>query len=252
MALGVEHVFGIPGDYILTLYKMIEESPIKLVNMTREDNAGFAADAYAQDSRAGLHLRDLLRGRAFDVQQHRRGLCREVAGDRPRGFAGGVGAGAATRCCTTRSRGSRPSSRCSRRSPGRRRSWTGRRRRSARSTGCSRRPFATSGRCISRCRETRCRRGRSAPHRAPEGLPPSRPGRAPRGDRRGRGAATAARRPVILADVEIHRFGLQDELLTLAESTGMPIATTILGKSVISEATRSSPAFMKGRWAGPR
>jgi indolepyruvate decarboxylase len=47
---------------------------------------------------------------------------------------------------------------------------------------------------------------------------------------------TAARRPVILADVEIHRFGLQDDLLTLAESTGMPIATTILGKSVISEA----------------
>ncbi len=27
---------------------MIEESPIKLVNMTREDNAGFAADAYAR------------------------------------------------------------------------------------------------------------------------------------------------------------------------------------------------------------
>ncbi len=41
---------------------------------------------------------------------------------------------------------------------------------------------------------------------------------------------------MILADVEIHRFGLQDELLTLAESTGMPIATTLLGKSVISEA----------------
>ncbi len=41
---------------------------------------------------------------------------------------------------------------------------------------------------------------------------------------------------MILADVEIHRFGLQEELLRLAESTGMPIATTILGKSVISEA----------------
>ena len=47
-ALGVEHVFGIPGDYILTLYKLIDESPIKLVDMTREDNAGFAADAYAR------------------------------------------------------------------------------------------------------------------------------------------------------------------------------------------------------------
>ena len=36
-AMGVDHVFGIPGDYILTLYKMLEESPIELVGMTRED-----------------------------------------------------------------------------------------------------------------------------------------------------------------------------------------------------------------------
>src|SRR5262249_26294563 len=47
-ALGVKHVFGIPGDYILGLYKLIDESPIRLVGMTREDNAGFAADAYAR------------------------------------------------------------------------------------------------------------------------------------------------------------------------------------------------------------
>ena len=51
----------------------------------------------------------------------------------------------------------------------------------------------------------------------------------------------AAERPMILADVEIHRFGLQDQLLGLAESTGLPIATTILGKSVISE---SHPLFV--------
>jgi indolepyruvate decarboxylase len=45
----------------------------------------------------------------------------------------------------------------------------------------------------------------------------------------------AARRPVILADVEVHRFGLQNALLRLAEKTNIPIAATILGKSVISE-----------------
>ena len=45
---------------------------------------------------------------------------------------------------------------------------------------------------------------------------------------------------MILADVEIHRFGLQDDLLALAEQTGMPIATTILGKSVVPE---SHPLF---------
>ena len=54
--------------------------------------------------------------------------------------------------------------------------------------------------------------GQAAP--AARGPAAQRPRRAPRGDRRGgRAALTAARRPVILADVEIHRFGLQDELL---------------------------------------
>src|SRR5512142_2869363 len=47
-ALGVAHIFGIPGDYVLALYRMIEASPIALVGVTREDNAGFAADAYAR------------------------------------------------------------------------------------------------------------------------------------------------------------------------------------------------------------
>lgn len=46
--LGIGHVFGIPGDYVLALYKVLEESPIKLVGTTREDCAGFAADAYAR------------------------------------------------------------------------------------------------------------------------------------------------------------------------------------------------------------
>jgi len=46
--LGLNHIFGIPGDYILTLFKLIEESPIRHIGTTREDCAGFAADAYAR------------------------------------------------------------------------------------------------------------------------------------------------------------------------------------------------------------
>jgi TPP-dependent 2-oxoacid decarboxylase len=46
--LGLRHIFGIPGDYILSLCQLIEESPIQLVGTTREDCAGFAADAYAR------------------------------------------------------------------------------------------------------------------------------------------------------------------------------------------------------------
>ncbi len=45
---GVGHVFGIPGDYVLSFYTMLEESPVEAVGCTREDCAGFAADAYAR------------------------------------------------------------------------------------------------------------------------------------------------------------------------------------------------------------
>ena len=45
---GVRHVFGIPGDYVLSFYSMLERSPLQLVGCTREDCAGFAADAYAR------------------------------------------------------------------------------------------------------------------------------------------------------------------------------------------------------------
>ena len=45
----------------------------------------------------------------------------------------------------------------------------------------------------------------------------------------------AAKKPVILADVEVHRFGLQDVLLKLAQNTNIPVAATLLGKSVIGE-----------------
>ena len=46
--LGVRHIFGIPGDYVLSLYQLIEASPIQHIGTTREDSAGFAADAYAR------------------------------------------------------------------------------------------------------------------------------------------------------------------------------------------------------------
>lgn len=45
----------------------------------------------------------------------------------------------------------------------------------------------------------------------------------------------SSKRPVILAGVELHRFGLQKSLIRLVERTGYPVAATLLGKSVISE-----------------
>jgi indolepyruvate decarboxylase len=56
----------------------------------------------------------------------------------------------------------------------------------------------------------------------------------------------SAARPVILAGVEIHRFGLQDALLKFIERARIPFATTIMGKSVVAE---SIPGFI-GVYAG--
>jgi indolepyruvate decarboxylase len=44
-----------------------------------------------------------------------------------------------------------------------------------------------------------------------------------------------SKKPIIIAGIEIHRFGLQDELMELLDKTNIPFVTTILGKSVISE-----------------
>ncbi|MEA2626390.1 MAG: hypothetical protein QOD06_2435 [Candidatus Binatota bacterium] len=45
---GVEHVFGVPGDYVLGFYDQMVRSRIRHVGTTREDTAAFAADGYAR------------------------------------------------------------------------------------------------------------------------------------------------------------------------------------------------------------
>ena len=45
---GIKHIFGVPGDYILHFISDLSNSKIKFVNTTDENHAGFAADAYAR------------------------------------------------------------------------------------------------------------------------------------------------------------------------------------------------------------
>lgn len=47
-SLGVEHLFGIPGDYILPLFERIERSGIRHIAPCNELDAGYAADGYAR------------------------------------------------------------------------------------------------------------------------------------------------------------------------------------------------------------
>jgi indolepyruvate decarboxylase len=238
-ALGLGHVFGIPGDYVLSLYKMIVDSPIQMVGMTREDSAGFAADAYAR-----------LRGLGCVCVTYCVGglsLCNSIAGAYAEKSAVIVLSG----------------------SPGlSERARNPLLHHKVKGFETQFEVFEkitvaaavlddplTAFNEIDRLLEAAVRYKRPvyievprdqvntrprSPHRAPVGLPPSDPEALREAVDEAAQMLSAAARPMILADVEIHRFGLQDELIALAESTEMPIATTILGKSVISE---SHPLF---------
>ena len=51
---GVHHSFGVPGDFALPTFSWLEKSKIQSVTMTHEPSAGFAADAYSRLKGIGL------------------------------------------------------------------------------------------------------------------------------------------------------------------------------------------------------
>ena len=234
-ALGVEHVFGIPGDYVLGLYKMLEESPIELVGMTREDSAGYAADAYARvrglgcvcvtycvgglscaNSIAGAYAEKspvvVLTGSPGVSERDRNPLLHHKVRNFETQYEvfEKITAAAAVlddpitafaeidRVLGVAVRTKRP-------------------------------VYLEIPRDMVLARQV-------MPHRSPVGPPKSDPDALREALDEAEALLKAAKRPMILADVEIHRFNLQDPMLEFAESAGLPIATTILGKSVINEA----------------
>jgi indolepyruvate decarboxylase len=238
-AYGVGHVFGVPGDYILAIYKMLSESPIQLVGVTREDSAGFAADAYARLNGLGCVAVTYCVGGLS--------LCNSIAGAYAEksavivlGGSPGLSERARNPLLHHKVKGFETQYEVFEKI-------------TVAATVLDDPLTAFSE--IDRVLESAVRYKRpvyieiprdqvgvspEGPHRIPAGLPPSDPDALREAVDEAAALLSVAKRPMILADVEIHRFGLQDELLTLAESTGMPIATTILGKSVISE---SHPLF---------
>ncbi len=51
---GVTHAFGIPGDFALPTFRWLEKSDIRLITMTHEPSVGFAADGYARVNGLGV------------------------------------------------------------------------------------------------------------------------------------------------------------------------------------------------------
>ena len=50
---GVDHIFGVPGDFILGLHVIADERGTRMVNCTREEAATYAADGYARETGLG-------------------------------------------------------------------------------------------------------------------------------------------------------------------------------------------------------
>ncbi|HUT94781.1 MAG TPA: thiamine pyrophosphate-binding protein [Thermoguttaceae bacterium] len=242
---GVRDIFGIPGDYVLAFYAMLEKSPINTVGCTREDCAGFAADAYARVNDIG----------AVCVTYTVGGLsvCNSIAGAYAEKSPVVLVSG----------------------SPGLRERYgnpllhhrVGKFRTQFEVFRCLCGATAelhhpdTAFREIDRVFDAVVRRRRPGyielprdmVHVVPEGPhTPAFTEQESEPDALAEALAEAtrriskSRRPVILAGVEIHRLGLQDQLLALAEGAGIPITTTILGKSVVSE---THPRFA-GIYAG--
>ncbi len=232
--MGVDHVFGIPGDYILTLYKMLEESPIELVGMTREDSAGFAADAYARikglgcvcvtycvgglsacNSVAGAYAEKspvvVLTGSPGMSERAKNPLLHHKVKEFSTQFE------VFEKITVASAVLSDPLS-----------AFSEIDRVLAAAVRYKRPVYLEIPRDLVTATQI-------VPHRPPAGLPPSDPSALHEAIEEAAALLQSAQRPMILADVEIHRFGLQDELIALAEGAGLPIATTILGKSVISE-----------------
>ena len=233
-ACGVRDIFGVPGDYVLAFYGKLDRSPIRTIGCTREDCAGFAADAYARMNGIGAVCVTYCVGGLS--------LCNSIAGAYAEKSPVVVISGAPG----LHERINNPL--LHHKVKDFRTQFDVFRRLCVAATDLTDR--STAFREIDRVLEAviRYRRPgyielpRDLVNVIPEGttaLKRSPPASDP--DALAEAVADAVRRinasqkPVIIADVEIHRFGLQEQLLALAERAGIPIATTILGKSVISE-----------------
>ena len=237
---GVRHVFGVPGDFILRFFDMLAQSDLRTINTCDEQGAGFAADAYARlqglgvvcvtygvgglkvvnttaqafaeespvvviSGAPGLHERQihpLLHHKARDFDSQKR-VFEQVT------VASAVldnthtAMGEIDRVLATAERYKRP-------------------------------VYIEIPRDMV---AAPCEHHHSAPLPAEESDPETLQAALDEAC----SLVRRAKQPVILGGVELHRFGLQDALLELVGRTGIPVATTLLGKSVIGE---SSPFYI--------
>lgn len=237
---GIADVFGIPGDYVLSFYTMLEESPLNTVGCTREDCAGFAADAYARVHGMG----------ALCVTYCVGGLsvCNSIAG----AYAEKSPVVMITGSPGLRERLHNPLLHHMVRNFRTQYDVFEKLCVAGAELDDPLTAFREIDRVLALCqrysRPVYLEIPRDMVHVAPQGAPAAPPAE-PYRDAAALAEAVEeaaqrieqARQPVILLGVEVHRFGLQDAALALAEKTGIPLAATMLGKGVVSE---THPLYM--------
>ena len=232
---GLKHCFGVPGDYVLTFMDRLIEGGIDLVSTCNELNAGYAADAYARingigcicvtwgvggfsamNAIAGAYAEQVpvvvLVGGPRTTQRRSPMLLHHSVGD----------FGTMQQAYSHITVGSvlldDPAE-------------------------APQRIDRALARCIAEKRPIMIEipadvvdRSCSAPGPfSPPVRPPSDPDALEEALVEAMGLLMAAQRPVILGGVELHRYGLMREFRRLVEASRVPVATTLLGKTVISE-----------------
>jgi indolepyruvate decarboxylase len=231
---GLRDLFGIPGDYVLTFYSMLELSPINVVGCTREDCAGYAADAYARLNGLGAVCVTYCVG-GLSVANSIAGAFAEKSPVVVISGAPGLNERVNNPLLHHKVRDFRTQMEVFEKI-------------CIAGTELSD-PFSAF-REIDRVLDAATRFKRPVYIEIPRDMvnvipPINHPYQMPELISDMSAAAEAAdeaatlignsKKPIIIAGVEIHRFGLQDKLLELAEQTQIPIAATLLGKSVIRE-----------------
>ena len=233
-AHGVRHVFGIPGDYVLGFYDQLSKSKLRTINTCDEQGAGFAADAYARVRGLG----------AVCITYCVGGL--KVANTTAEAFAEKSPVVVISGAPGMKEREKNPLLH-----------------HKVREFDTQKKVFdqltiastvlsdpQTAFQEIDRVLHAALRFKRPVYIELPRdlvfvpGIPHHKTPRIhersdPKSLRAALGEAeemiNSARQPVILADVEVHRFGLQDQVLELVRKTNIPVAATVLGKSVLGE-----------------
>lgn len=237
---GITDMFGIPGDFVLQFYGMLEESPIRIVGTTREDNAGYAADGYARVNGLGAVCVTYCVGGLS--------LCNSIAGAYAEKSPVVVISGA----------------------PGmEERETDPLLHHRVKDFHTQRDVFEkitvatallddplTAFQEIDRCLEACVRYKRPVylelprdcvhkqavmPHVPDDRQPVSDKNALRESLQEAKKLIQASKKPVIIAGVEVHRFGLREEVLKFAEKNKIPMCATILGKSVVSE---SHPLYL--------